>query len=105
MEWSKGLNQLLEQKATKQFKGKPARTKQTLPVSKRHPQLQTERDREEGRKKGRGRNGKSGKLNRVVGENRREHDGGVGRKELHGGWERGQSALIKPAKLEFSNSE
>ena len=47
---SKGLNQLLEQKATKQFKGRPARTKQTLPVSKRHPQLQTARDREEERK-------------------------------------------------------
>lgn len=44
------MNQLLQQKATKQFKGKPARTKQTLPVSKRHPQLQTERDREEERK-------------------------------------------------------
>lgn len=47
--------------------------------------------------------------NRVVGENRREHEEGVSRKSCMGGggrsWGRGQSALIKPAKLEFSNSE
>lgn len=60
-----------------------------------------------GRKEGAGM-GSQGN-NRVVGENRREHEEGVSRKSCMGGggrsWGRGQSALIKPAKLEFSNSE
>lgn len=83
------MNQLLEQKATKQFKAKVAKTKQTLPVSKRHPQLQTERDREEGR----GRNEEPGKeqWRGEIGESVRR----VCRKEPHSGWERGQKCSNK----------
>lgn len=93
--WSKGLNQLLEQSAMEQLR----KTSQNQADATSQQETPTAPDREGqgGRKEGRDRNGKSGKLNRVVGENRREHKEGVSRKELHGGsgWGgRGQNALI-----------
>lgn len=78
-----GMEQELElasrAEATKQFKGKTARTNQTLPVSKRHQQL-PDREEWEGRK-----GGEATERKQRGGENRRECEEGISRKELHSG--------------------